>query len=53
MRRDAVAVEIAAADAGEVEAVEGRIDQPVGALLPAAGLGLDLLKYQQVPVAAS
>jgi len=52
-QRVAVAVEIAAADAGEVEAIQGRIDQSVRALLPAARLGLKLLKHQQRPVAGA
>ena len=49
----AIAVEVTAADPGEVEGVEGRIHQTVRSQCPAAGSLLDLLQHQQLPVALS
>ena len=52
-QRIAIAVEVAAADSAEVEAVEGRIDQAIASLLPALRRGLELLEHEQLPALAA
>ena len=49
-QRVAVAVEIALADSGEVEAIEAGFNQSVRAWRPATRFGLDLFQNQQFPL---
>ena len=52
-QRIAIAIEVTAADAGVVEAVQGRVHQSIGAAFPATGQGRQLLQHQEGPVAAA
>ena len=52
-QRVAIAVQVALADAAEVEAIQAGLHQSVLACPPAARLGLDLFQHQQFPLGSA
>ena len=48
-----VAIEVTAADASKVEAVEAGLNETISAWFPTAWAGFDLFQYQELPVAAA